>query len=344
MHAPLVSVVMPVYNGKGYLVDAVASIIGQTLSDWELICVDDGSTDQSGDVLDWFADQDRRIRVVHQANSGIVDALNQGLSLARAPLICRMDCDDVAMLNRLERQAIYMRHHAQSTVVGSAILEIDHAGDPLCVSSLPAEHEDILDRLLHRRTGHFHPTTMIRAAALEAVGGYRRQYQWVEDHDLWLRLAQRGTLANLPDTLLCYRQHAGSVCWQKSAQQRELMDQLLQEAYAARGRAVPQEVLLATSPNRTPAGPGKWARAAARGGYSSSTWKHLTELWNTNADWQYKTRMSLEVGLRLSVSQVRNFWNRQPTPVPPRFPQWHQRVNEQFANFATVRLQPSQAA
>ncbi|MCA9134507.1 MAG: glycosyltransferase [Planctomycetales bacterium] len=329
-HDPLISIVMPVYNGERYLVDSLASLLTQTLTDWELICVNDGSTDHTPALLDWFCSQDSRIRVVHQHNQGLVPALNAGCAEVTAPLLCRMDCDDIAFPDRLEKQAQFMRRNPTCVVVGGSVLEIDEDGEPLNVACLPQGHTEIVDNLLHRRTGHFHPSTMIRSEAMEAVGGYRQQYEWVEDHDLWLRLAQRGTLANLPDVVLCYRQHASSVCWRHSGQQRERVNQLLREAYAARGREAPSEVLLTHTPPRSPAGPGKWARLAARGGYPRSVAKHLGQLLRSDARWSYKTRMCLEATLRLTVSSMRHWLQQQPVPQKPVFPQWQQRVAQQF--------------
>jgi glycosyltransferase involved in cell wall biosynthesis len=328
LREPLISIVMPVYNGGRFLVDAIASIIEQSLHDWELICVNDGSTDDSLSLLDWFADEDSRLRIINQPNLGIVAALNGGCAIARAPLICRMDCDDVALPDRLEKQATFMRKNPTCTVVGGAILEIDKDSDPLGVSRLPQHHDEIVDRLLHRRTGHFHPTTMIRAEALEAVGGYRKKFQWIEDHDLWLRLARRGTLANLPDPLLCYRQHAGSVCWQRSAEQRVLMSELLREAHAVRGMVPPRDDLSIAGSERTPAGPGKWARLAAKRGYARSAWKHLSALRRSQASNSYKARMHAEVLLRLAWQQSHAWFRRRPTLNVPQFPQWHRLASE----------------
>ncbi|MEZ6137283.1 MAG: glycosyltransferase [Pirellulaceae bacterium] len=339
---PLVSIVMPVFNAGDYLLPALASLLEQSFQDWEMICVDDGSQDKSGHILDWFASVDSRIRVIHQSNTGIVGALNRGCSAACAPLICRMDCDDIALPNRLEAQVAYLRQHPECTVVGGAILEMDGEGDPLRVSRLPTQHADIVDGLLHRRTGHFHPTTMFRAEAFEAVGGYRAKYQWVEDHDLWLRMAQRGRLANLEDVLLCYRQHASSVCWQRSGQQRQLMNELLQEAYRARGRELPAALLAETTVNRSAAGPGKWARAAAKGGYPRSAFKHLRRLMDSDATRGYKIRMIAEVIARLVVDVPRRICSRS-TPTIPTFPLWHERLSREFKPTSQTNWQESAA-
>lgn len=317
MHEPLVSVVMPVYNAGRFLSDAINSICDQSFRDWEMICVDDGSTDDSGQVLDCFAERDVRIRVVHQSNTGIVGALNRGCELVRGPLICRMDSDDVALPNRMEKQLAFLRSSPSCVAVGGSILEIDVDGDPLCCSQLATSHAEIENNLLHRRTGLFHPTTMIRTEAFRAVGGYRTKYQWVEDHDLWLRLAQRGQLANLNEVLLCYRQHASSVCWQRSAQQRELMNQLLVEAYANRHLELPERLLHTGGSTRTSAGPGKWARAAAKGGFPRSVVKHLRQLArNPEASRSYLLRMTVESTLRLCTGFPRRLISEKAIEVP----------------------------
>lgn len=334
--APLISVVMPVYNAGDYLVDALASIVEQSHRDWEMICVDDGSSDRSGAILDWFAQQDERIQVVHQANAGIVAALSLGCGLAKAPLICRMDSDDIALPERLNLQAEYLRLHPTCAVVGGAILEMDQEGDPLVTSRLPGRHEEIVDGLLQRRTGHFHPTTMFRAEAFEAVGGYRKQYEWVEDHDLWLRMAHRGRLANLRDIVLCYRQHASSICWRHCSKQRELMNELLREAYRVRGRDVPEQVLAGPSPPRSSAGPGKWARAAAKGGYPITAIKHLRRLLHTQAPTSYKARMIVEASLRLIGGTARRVSSSKSARVP-QFAAWQARVDQALDSAASHR-------
>lgn len=324
MTRPLISVVMPVYNAEKYLIDAVASILEQDLSDWELICVDDGSSDASPAVLDWFAAQDQRIQVVHQPNSGIVHALNRGCGLAKAPLLCRVDADDIALPCRLRQQADFMRRNPHCSVVGGGILEVDADTDPLGVSRLPEDHARIVDNLLHRKTGLFHPTTMIRAAAFEAVGGYRAKYQWIEDHDLWLRIAQGGELANLPEVVLCYRQHAESVCWQRALQQRELMNQLMHEAHRLRNLRLDERLLLEpTLRPRSAAGPGKWARAASKGGYPLTARKHLARLAGSDAATSYKWRMSLESIARLALSVPGRLLAGSAGVGVPTFPTWH---------------------
>ncbi|MEM8733645.1 MAG: glycosyltransferase family 2 protein [Planctomycetota bacterium] len=343
---PDVSVVMPAYNAGVYLLDAVASIIEQNFRNWELVVVNDGSTDGTPHLLEWFAEQDQRIRVVHQANSGIVAALNRACQEARAPLLARMDCDDIALPDRLKKQVSFMKRNDDCVVVGGAILEIDSDGDPLSFNHLPSDSDDIVSGLLHRRTGHFHPSTMIRAEAFHSVGGYRPQYQWVEDHDLWLRLAEIGQLRNLTDVVLCYRQHAKSVCWSRAQTQRELMNQLLSEAYQSRGTEMPASLQLDTETQRSVAGPGKWARAAAKGGFTRTAWKQLGQLNRSDASMGYKLRMNLEATTRCALNSVRCLLRGHPNGNEfhqgiaaasiPTFPEWHQRWEQSVKQHAAA--------
>ncbi|MFN3193546.1 MAG: glycosyltransferase family 2 protein [Aureliella sp.] len=334
---PHVSVVMPAYNAGAYLLDAVASIVEQSYSNWELVVVNDGSTDGTSEMLNWFAKQDSRIRVIHQANSGIVAALNHACQEAKAPLLMRMDCDDIALPNRMTEQVAVMHSNEDCVVVGGGILEFDCDGDPLCFNRLAQEHDEIVSALLQRRTGHFHPTTMIRAEAFHAVGGYRPQYEWVEDHDLWLRISELGELRNVPDIVLCYRQHSKSVCWSRAQTQRELMNQLLAESYERRGMKMPPALIHNTDVRRSDAGPGKWARAAAKGGFCSTVWKQLGQLNRSDASLGYKLRMNLEATSRCALNLLKRFAGKtsesanaasgqsQSGSIIPRFPDWNQR-------------------
>ncbi len=302
MPEPLVSIVIPAFNAERFLRPAIESMICQTFSDWEMICLNDGSRDSTGQMLDGFAANDPRIRVIHQENQGVTRTLNRGLSLARGPLIARMDADDIAMANRLTLQAKFLADHPNHVAVGGAILKIDTDSDRLGIDRLPTEHSDIEAALLKRDTGLFHPTVMMRAAAVEAVGGYRPEHLAVEDHDLWLRLAQFGRLGNLNEVLLCYRLHPASACWQKAAAQRENMNHVLAEAYAARGQQMPEHLRLSPAVVRSPAGPGKWARMAARGRVPRTAFKHLVRLWREPATAGYRMRMTAETLTRIALS------------------------------------------
>jgi hypothetical protein len=277
----------------------------QTFTAWEMICINDGSRDATAAMLDEYAAEDPRIRVVHQDNQGVTRTLNRGLALAQTPLIARMDADDIAMPDRLRQQVSFMDSHPRHVAVGGAILKIDNDSDRLGVDCLATEHTVIEAELLQRRTGMFHPTVMMRREVVQRLGGYRPECDTVEDHDLWLRLARVGQLANLQAVVLCYRLHPASVCWQKSDVQRQRMNQLLAEAYADRGLAMPGHLNIDVATVRSPGGPGKWARMAARGYAPKTAMKHLVRLWREPGPVSYRLRMTFETLTRIVLSLPR---------------------------------------
>ena len=280
-------------------------MLAQTYSNWEMICINDGSSDATAEILEQFVDREPRIRLFSQENQGVTATLNRGLSLARGELVARMDADDIAMPDRLGLQVAFMQSHPEHVAVGGAILKIDTDSDRLGVDRLPTDHAAIEAALLARRTGLFHPTVMVRLSAVQAVGGYRPEHVAVEDHDLWLRLAQYGLLGNLDEVLLCYRLHPSSACWQKASAQRENMNNVLAEAYVARGLKMPAHLHLAPTVVRSPGGPGKWARMAARGYAPRTALKHLVRLWREPAAAGYRVRMTLETLTRIALSLPR---------------------------------------
>ena len=209
---PAVSVLMPVFNGERFLAEAIDSILGQTFADFELVIVDDGSTDASPAILADYASRDSRIRVLRQANAGIVAALNRGLPECRAPLVARMDADDVSEAPRLAVQIEYLRDHPDVTVVGTAVRLIAESGRPGPVLRWPVA-PDAVRKALQRGNCLAHPTTVMRKDTVIAAGGYREQLRHAEDYDLWSRLAIRHRLANIPQPLLRYRIHGSQVSW-----------------------------------------------------------------------------------------------------------------------------------
>ncbi len=209
--APLVDVLVPVYNAASTVEEALGSILAQSLTRFRLIVVDDGSTDGTPGLLARMASNDSRMVVVTRQNGGIVDALNAGLAICRARYVARHDADDLAFPARLQLQFDYLERHPDCVAVGGNAFHIDGSGsrtghvttftesvvyDPFYVPSM----EPYL----------LHPFLMVRREAIVAAGGYRYVFH-SEDTDLYWRLSHAGRLANLVDVLGEYRVHAGSI-------------------------------------------------------------------------------------------------------------------------------------
>jgi glycosyltransferase involved in cell wall biosynthesis len=277
---PTVSVAMAVYNGEQYLAEAVESILAQTFTDFEFIIIDDGSTDGSLSILRRYAALDRRIRLVSRPNRGQVPTLNEILEMARGELIARMDADDIALPSRLEVQVDYLRRHPECLVVGSRVLLIDGDGEPLCEFSKAQTHEEIDGAHLRGEGGAIiHPAVVMRREAFLAVGGYRAEVASAEDLDLWLRLAERGRLANVPEMLLKYRRHPLAMGYAEMEKQRQAGETLLRDAWRRRGLGEPPRP---APDGRTRLGPADhhriWAWWALGSGYVPTARKHAFRL------------------------------------------------------------------
>jgi glycosyltransferase involved in cell wall biosynthesis len=240
MTMPGVSVIMPVYNGSRYLLEAAESILAQTYQDFEFICIDDGSTDDSLQPLRQLERRDPRVRVITRANKGLPRTLNEGIALAKAPLIARMDADDIALATRFEKQVAHLQDNPRCVIVGSRVTTIDPYGSAVWTSEQPTDHESIVRDLLHGIGWSIvHPAAMIRKSALEQIAGYREQFSTSQDLDLFLRLAEVGELANLAEPLLQYRVHCESATFRKFQEQEKFRHIILREAHERRGLPAP---------------------------------------------------------------------------------------------------------
>lgn len=204
---PVLSVVMPVRNGATYLELAVRSILEQTFADFEFIIIDDGSSDQTPMLLSSLAKSDARIRLLRTSGEGIVVALNAGIRAARGALIARMDADDIALPERFAMQVEALRAMPQNVALGSSAITIDARGNETGRMTVTTEARAAMAELMCRNS-FLHPTMMFgRVAALES-GLYRPACIYAEDYDLWLRLSERGEMANLGQPLLRFRLHS----------------------------------------------------------------------------------------------------------------------------------------
>ena len=205
MTSPLVSVVLSVRNGEVDLRNAIESIQTQTFRNLELICINNGSTDQTAAILDGI--NDPRVRVFHQEDKGLAAALNRGIFLSRGRYIARQDHDDLALPTRIEKQVSFMEAHPDCALVGTWA-EI-WAGDRRTerAHDHPADDAVLKFELLFNNP-FVHSSVMLRKSALDDVGGYSidQDRQPPEDYELWSRLSRRFQVANLPERLTIYRE------------------------------------------------------------------------------------------------------------------------------------------
>lgn len=206
-HGSLVSVVLPVRNGRRYVGDAIESITNQTLERLQLLIVDDGSTDGSSEIVADWARRDSRIRVIQGPSTGLSDALNEAVLHVDTALIARMDADDISLPNRLAIQVDFLERHPAVAAVGGGIDYMTEDGriefwfDPLHLEP-PARTPFVSHHWIP------HPTLVARTEALRAVRGYRPAFKIAQDLDLWMRLIDAGyVLDSVPAPVLLYRRH-----------------------------------------------------------------------------------------------------------------------------------------
>ncbi|MBA4170196.1 MAG: glycosyltransferase [Chloroflexi bacterium] len=204
---------MPAYNAERFLHEALESVMAQTYEAFELIFIDDGSTDGSRAIAEAFAATDRRIRVISRENRGLCASLNQGIDLAHGPWVAIMHADDVMEPDRIERQIAFIEDHPHLAVASSFVTYIDEKG-----RTIGRYVSDLVDfdsvRSMYEKNevvGFHHPAVMLRKDVVEAVGGYRDAFWPCEDVDLWNRILEHGhQILVQPEFLLRYRFHGSS--------------------------------------------------------------------------------------------------------------------------------------
>lgn len=202
------SVLMAVHDGEAWIGEAVQSVLRQSFGEFELIIVDDGSTDGTGSILDGCSDP--RLRVVRQPRAGLTPSLNRALRLATAPLIARMDADDVALPERFARQLAFLEAHPDVGLLGTGCHEIAPSGEVLRILT-PLADDAAIRRALIRENPFVHSSVMMRREVLAAVGGYDETLPVAQDYDLWMRMSRITRMANLPEPLVLRRLTPGRV-------------------------------------------------------------------------------------------------------------------------------------
>jgi glycosyltransferase involved in cell wall biosynthesis len=217
--SPKITVLMPVYNGAKYLPEAINSILSQTFSDFEFLIINDGSIDNSANIIKSF--RDKRINFINNpSNSGLVVVLNQGLLMAQGRYIARMDADDISLPDRFKIQFELMEKKPEVGVCGTWVKNI-YDDSKKITAKYYVKHNDITANLLFGAS-FAHPTIMFRKE-LVAQGQlkYDENYKHSEDYELWTRLANKTKFANIPRVLLLYRKHQTSICSEQSDIQKD---------------------------------------------------------------------------------------------------------------------------
>jgi glycosyltransferase involved in cell wall biosynthesis len=207
--APKISVLLPVYNAEPYLAETIDSVLAQTFSDFELIIINDGSTDRSADIIRSYSD--KRIRFIEQQNMGLSATLNKGIALARGEYIARQDNDDISLPERFRKQADYLDAHPSAMLLGTSAEIIDDKG---CRTGRTLDHQKSSVGLKYNllfNNPFVHSSVMFRKAVIVSAGDYRVNNDFFEDYDLWSRIARVGDVANLKERLLLYREVQSSM-------------------------------------------------------------------------------------------------------------------------------------
>ena len=240
--APRVSVVMPIYNGAEFLALSIDSVLAQTIADFELILIDDGSTDGTAAIIHAYAARDARIVPVAKPNSGIADTLNRGLAVARGDWIARLDADDLMVPQRLERQLAFLAANPDLIAAGSYYEIIDPAGFSHGTRlPLPRTRDELAGFLAAREPLSFlHPSMMFRRQTALDLHGYDKRTEPAEDVDLFARMLATGApILIQPEVLLRYRVHANTISAKTATKQFMTVAWTYHNFYAARdGRPI----------------------------------------------------------------------------------------------------------
>ena len=227
---PKVSVVMPAYNAEKYIGESIKSILNQTFIDFEFIIINDGSRDRTKEIILSYSD-DRIVYLENEMNSGIVVTLNKGLEYATGEYIARMDADDIAVAERLEKQIEFMEKNKDVGVLGTGICifgeDVHEQARVFTTNPEQLKAELIFNSCIA------HPTVMMRSNILKNNGlSYDLEYAGAEDYNLWWKIAKISQIATIPDLLLKYRIHSSQITKKKDEKYYKMMKKLMEERFS----------------------------------------------------------------------------------------------------------------
>jgi glycosyltransferase involved in cell wall biosynthesis len=247
MNNPAITVLMPAYNAADYIREAIDSVLAQSFADFELLIINDGSTDDTEQIIRSYKDE--RIVVYNQENKGVIGALNKGLELARAEYIARFDADDVCYPQRLEVQYAFMQKNKDYVLTGSASDYIDMEGNYLFKWDPPAYTHEDLEQVIYEICPIDHPTVMYRKQVAIELGSYPQGAIHFEDHIFWTLFFRKGKVCNLHEPLIKHRFNPGSVTidekW-RGPVFKEIKYRSIRQGFVTPGDAVALKELLKT--------------------------------------------------------------------------------------------------
>jgi glycosyltransferase involved in cell wall biosynthesis len=204
----MISILLPVYNVEKYIKQSINSILRNSYKNLELLIVNDGSTDNTEEIIKCFSDE--RIKYFKKSNSGLIETLNYGIKKCNNSIIMRMDGDDLIHSKKIENQLHFFKKSG-SILVGTLGYLIDYNGVKTGKINLPLNHKGIVNSMLKVSSGFIHPSVMYYKDALLKVGGYNTNFKHAEDFDLFLKLSKIGKISNLNERLIYLRKHENNV-------------------------------------------------------------------------------------------------------------------------------------
>ena len=203
-----ISILLPVFNCGLYVKSAIQSIIDNSFENYEVIVINDGSTDDTLEIIKQF--NDPRIKIYNKENSGLIETLNYGLEKCNYPIVMRMDGDDLIHHRKIDTQLNYFIKN-KSILVGTQGFTIDLNDKQIGKINLPLTHDKIVKSLLKLSSGLIHPSIMFYKDALLKIGGYNQNFKHAEDYDMYLRLSKNGKISNIEEKLIYLRKHETNV-------------------------------------------------------------------------------------------------------------------------------------
>ena len=306
---PKITVLMPAYNAERYIGSAISSVLAQTFTDFELLIINDGSTDTTEMIIRSF--EDDRIRLINQTNQGIAAALNMGLRNTNAALIARFDADDICMPERLMVQYDFLLKNPQYIIVGTDAEYMDMNGDYVFTCKMPAHTNEEIQELVLGKCPFIHSAVLFRKDFILQAGGYDEHACAFQDHILWTKCIKLGKTCNLPLALLQVRLNPESISIDEKWRTKRFREIKSQSIY--RGNLTKQEGIELLSILKKQNNP-----KIKEGSYYSLLGKKY--LWNNHQP--EKARINLRKAIRINPARIDSYFIMALSFFPRDFIGW----------------------